>query len=86
MGELPGIGDYKEVQDKTTQMNIGGFSCRVIDLETLIASKTFAGREKDKLNVWHLDAIRKRDQKQPGLFDPQQAPPAGPRNPSGETP
>jgi hypothetical protein len=75
LGDLPGIGSFEELADKTTQMNVGGFTCRVLDIDTLIASKSFAGREKDKPYLAYLEAVRKQDKKQPGLFDSPEVPP-----------
>jgi len=68
LGELPGIGTYEELHDKTVEMDLGGFTCRVLNLETLIEAKTAAGRDKDKLGVQHLEKIRKKQQK-PGQSD-----------------
>lgn len=73
LGDLPGICSFEELADRTTQMNVGGFHCRVLDIETLIAAKTFAGREKDKPYLLFLEAVRTREKKQPGLFDPPPA-------------
>lgn len=69
LGELPNICNFKELQERSTMMDVGGFSCRVIDLDTLLAAKRSAGREKDALNIMHLEAIRRAQQNQPGLFD-----------------
>lgn len=68
LGEVPGIGRFDELADKTEVVDLGGFSCRVLDLETLIKSKTLAGRPKDVQNVRHLEVIRQLRRDQPGLF------------------
>ncbi len=75
MGDLPGVGSYESLIDKSGVLDIGGFSCRVLDVPTLIASKRAAGRAKDMLNIWHLEAMLKADQKQFKLFDASGAPP-----------
>ena len=69
LGELPGIGSFESLAGKTEDLNVGGFVCRVLDLDTLIAAKRAAGRDKDLLNVRQLEAIRRSRQQQPGLFD-----------------
>jgi hypothetical protein len=80
LGELPGVGSFEEIIVRATQMDVGGFTCPVVDLDTLITSKKVAGRDKDVLNVRHLEAIKARDQQQPTLFGttpPPGAPQAG---------
>jgi hypothetical protein len=74
LGDLPGVGTFADLSDKTTEMDVGGFRCRVLNLDALIASKSHAGREKDKPNLMHLEAMRKRERRQPGLFDSPDAP------------
>jgi predicted nucleotidyltransferase len=74
LGEVPGIGTYAEIQGRTIEADLGGFVCRVLDLDTLIAAKRVANRDKDQLAIRHLEVIRKMRREQPGLFDP---PPAG---------
>jgi predicted nucleotidyltransferase len=69
LGELPGVCSAEELKDQTVTMDVGGFTCRVLDLETLIKAKTVAGRPRDKLAVMHLEAIRKMRQQNPGLFE-----------------
>lgn len=58
LGELPGVSGFEEVRDRSVEMDVGGFPCRVVDLDTLIAAKRAAGREKDRLGLPHLLAIR----------------------------
>jgi len=61
LGELPGIGSFESLAGRTTDMNVGdGLLCRVLDIDTLIAAKRAAGRQKDLLNVRHLEAIKKK--------------------------
>ncbi len=64
LGELPGIGTFHDLHDKTSMMDVGGFNCRVLDLDTLIKAKTAAGRAKDVVGVQHLEEIRRQQQKQ----------------------
>lgn len=58
LGEVPGIGRYDELKDRTVEMAFQHVQCRVLDLETLIAAKQFAGRDKDKPAVHELQAIQ----------------------------
>lgn len=76
LGELPGICSFQDLKDRTTEMDVGGFLCRILDLDTLIAAKRAAGRDKDLLNVQHLEEIRRAESRQPGLFDPPKPPSA----------
>jgi predicted nucleotidyltransferase len=58
LGELPGICTYDELRLRVVGMDIEGFRCRVVNLDTLIAAKEHAGRQKDKFALAHLKAIR----------------------------
>lgn len=69
LSELSEVGNYHAIKDRTVCLNLGGVICRVLDLDTLIAAKKAAGREKDRIGVWHLEAIRAIRDQQPGLFD-----------------
>lgn len=69
LGNLPDIAAFDELAGRTVEVDLGGFTVRVLDLDTLIAAKETAGRDKDKLNIWHLEVIRKMKHEQPGLFD-----------------
>lgn len=69
LGELPEICHYAELANCTVEMNLGGFTCRVLDLDTLIAAKKAAGRDKDIIGVRHLEAIKKTREQNPSLFD-----------------
>jgi len=60
LGELPGICSYAELNGKTVSLDVGGFACRILDIDTLIAAKTIAGRPKDINGVYHLEAIRRK--------------------------
>jgi predicted nucleotidyltransferase len=67
LNEVPGIGTYHELSDKTVELDVGGFTCRVLDLDTLIASKKIAARPKDHAAVMQLEAIKRvqdRDRRQ----------------------
>ncbi len=58
LGELPGIGSYEQIRDRAVQMEVFDIRCKILDLDTLIAAKRFAGREKDKPTVRELEVIR----------------------------
>jgi hypothetical protein len=68
LGEVPGVGSYDELVDKTVVMNFQTFSCRILDLDTLIVAKRFAGRPKDLISVEELEKVRRRRRDEPGLF------------------
>ena len=69
LGNLPDIATFDELAGHTVDIDLDGFTVRVLDLDTLIAAKKAAGRDKDKMNIWHLEVIRKMKREQPGLFD-----------------
>jgi len=58
LGELPGVGPHSELKDHSRKVDFRGLSCKVVDLETLIVAKRFAGRERDKRDVNELELIR----------------------------
>lgn len=82
LGDLPGVGSFGDLAGRTIATNFGEFVCQVLDLETLIASKTAAGRPKDLVNVRHLEAIQRMKREQPGLFDPPPKSPCGEADPT----
>jgi hypothetical protein len=58
--QVTGLGDFAELQKHVVTVNVEGRPVRVLDLEHLIIAKRAAGREKDRLGVMHLEALRKR--------------------------
>ncbi len=68
LNEIAGIGRYQEAMARSVERSIAGATFRVLDLDALIESKTAAGRDKDKLGVMHLLAVKKRLRDQPELF------------------
>lgn len=60
LSEVTGVGSYDDVEQHSVTMDLGGFQCRVLDLETLIIAKRAAGRNKDMRTVTELEAIRQR--------------------------
>jgi hypothetical protein len=79
LGELPGVGTFDDLAGRYNRIDFGGFTCNVLELDALISSKRFAGREKDVANIRHLEAIQRLKREQPGLFDaPPGASAAGP--------
>lgn len=59
LGELPDFCSFEDLAGKTVETDMGGFKCEVLDLDTLIAVKRAAGRDKDKFAVMHLEAIKR---------------------------
>ncbi len=47
LGEVSGIGSFKDVQASSDTRNVGGVDCQVLSIEGLIKSKTVAGRPRD---------------------------------------
>jgi hypothetical protein len=75
LGELPGIGTFESLVNRIVVMDVGdNFMCPVLDLDTLIASKRVAGRDKDLQNIRYLEAVRRVRMQQPGLFEPPSTP------------
>src|SRR5262249_32478917 len=58
MGELSGVGGYKDISGTASGMNFGAITCRVASLETLIRSKEAANRPKDQAALPELRALK----------------------------
>ena len=58
LGEVKGIGTYREAEAVSVVMSLFGFECRVLSLDALIESKRAAGRTKDLLVLPELEALR----------------------------
>ncbi len=62
LGEVGGIGYYKEVLLRSTELTVFGLTCRVLTIDAIIESKKFAGRKKDEAMILELEAIRELQQ------------------------
>ena len=60
LGELPGVGPYESFAERAIDFDAGEFHLRLLDIDTLIAAKSVAGRPKDHAAIMELQAIRKR--------------------------
>jgi hypothetical protein len=57
LGEMPEVGDYSAVRDRTIEFDFAGIKCRTLDIPTLIEAKLRAGRPKDHQAVRELGYI-----------------------------
>jgi predicted nucleotidyltransferase len=57
LGQIMGIGSFKETLENSTEIEIRGKKCRIITLDALIKSKESLGRQKDKEAVVILKAL-----------------------------
>ncbi len=57
LGEVQGIGQYKEAAMRSTRLELFGRSCQVLSLEGLIAAKRAAGRPRDLAVLPELEAL-----------------------------
>jgi predicted nucleotidyltransferase len=60
LGEVPGIGDFNFIRDKTIEVDLGTMKCRILDIPTLISAKQQANRPKDRQSIAELTVILKR--------------------------
>ncbi|MBX3283005.1 MAG: nucleotidyltransferase [Acidobacteria bacterium] len=58
LGEVAGIGDYADVLANSVDIDFEGFTAKVLSIDGLIIAKETAGREKDKLGLQELYALR----------------------------
>jgi hypothetical protein len=58
LGDPGGGFDYELLQRNADQMDVGGFAVMVASLDDVIAMKRAAGRNKDRIEVENLSALR----------------------------
>jgi hypothetical protein len=58
LGEVSGIGGYKEVRTLSVNLVLFGLECAVLSLDGLIQSKRATGRPKDLLTLPEIEALR----------------------------
>lgn len=58
LGEATGGGTYAALLAHTERRDVLGYSCRFVDLDTLIRLKRAAGRPKDIERIAELEALR----------------------------
>jgi predicted nucleotidyltransferase len=64
LGELPGVASYEEILKNAEIFEVENIRFKVIDLETLLAAKRVAGRDKDKTAIRQLEAAKQRRHQQ----------------------
>ena len=70
LGEVPDVCSYEELAARSIEASFEGVKCRMIDIDTLMAAKRAAGREKDRATLRHLEVLKKAREQHPGAFDP----------------
>lgn len=55
LGDIKGLGDFTECEARSLEVDLGGFSIRVLTREALIAAKKAMGRPKDLQTVSQLE-------------------------------
>lgn len=55
LGDIKGLGGYEECEARSLEVDLGGYSIRVLTREALIAAKRAMGRPKDLLTVTQLE-------------------------------
>ena len=58
LGEVAGVGIYAEALAASVVVPLYGIECRMLSLDSLIASKRAAGRTRDLLSLPELEALR----------------------------
>lgn len=58
LGEMSGVGGYREIVGDAKVINLGSVSCQVASLDTIIQSKEAADRPKDRATLPELKALR----------------------------
>lgn len=55
LGDIKGLGDFAECKTRSLEVDLGGFTIRVLTREALIAAKKAMGRPKDLQTVAQLE-------------------------------
>jgi hypothetical protein len=55
MGDIKGLGDFSVCKARSLEVDLGGFSIRVLTRDALIEAKKAMGRPKDLLTVAQLE-------------------------------
>ncbi len=63
LGEISGVGSYKDLRTNAETVELFGKHCLVISLVDLIRSKKAAGRKKDLLILDELEALKELKKK-----------------------
>lgn len=58
ISQITGVGDFERIKEKAVKIEIFGKQCLVMSIDDLIKSKKTIGREKDKLVINELLAIK----------------------------
>ena len=64
LGEMSGVGGYREIVSDARIINVGPVSCQVASLDTIIRSKEAADRPKDRATLPELKALRTIQQRE----------------------
>ena len=61
---MTGVGNYEQVVAGSSELDVGGFVVRVMELDALLISKRAAGRPKDQVAIMHLEATKRKQKEQ----------------------
>ena len=59
LGEVSGVGNYDQALSRSVEADMFGLRVHVLSLDGLIAAKKAAARNKDKLHLLELEALKK---------------------------
>ena len=60
LSEIMGLGNHENVARNAITVDLGGISCRVLNLDALILAKKSLNRPRDRQALIELEAIRER--------------------------
>lgn len=63
IGQVTDVGNFEQVKKNSVEIDLFGRKCRVISVDALIRAKEKMGRDKDKLVVAELKALRRKGSK-----------------------
>lgn len=71
LGEMSGVGGYKEIVGDAKPVNLGSFTCLIASLDTIIRSKEAADRPKDRAVLPELKALKALQRHRREAGDPE---------------
>ena len=63
LSEILGVGDFDEVFQQATEVELPSGKCLILNIDPLIRAKEAMNREHDRITVKHLKEIQKRKTK-----------------------
>ncbi|MDF7822544.1 hypothetical protein P4B35_00855 [Pontiellaceae bacterium B12227] len=61
LSEVLGLGHFEHVKQQSEPLDLGGYTCRILQIDALITAKRAMARPKDIETIKQLEAIRREN-------------------------